>query len=202
MDIRAVVAHYKVRHRSRATQELDSFRQEKTLADAVARAARASKPDGSRYSHQWRLKPEDLERAAKKLETRLAAIERAQNFGILWEAIRSAVSHLAGLGELYVYDTSLRIGAKKETLPARIYLHAGTRDGAKALGIDIKGRKVIDRFELPLALQDLQPHEIEDVLCIYKAHFTGERPDLDANEACWIDGDEDEEAALATLRCP
>lgn len=198
MDLAAVVRHYKAKYRARAKLELDSFRAEKSLGAAIARAALAAKPDGRRYSHQRRLKPEDLARSAEKLATRIAAIERAQNFGILLDEIKSAVGHLAGLGELYIYDTALRIGAKKGTLPARIYLHAGTRAGARALGIDVKQRKVIDKFELPAELHELELHEVEDLLCIYKQHFTGERPDLDENEACWTEDDED--AAFASLR--
>ena len=75
---------------------------------------------------------------------------------------------VGGLGELYVYDTALRIGAKLNLLPNKVYLHAGTRSGAEALGFDGKAT-VLNVSDLPRELQKLEPHEIEDVLCIFKA---------------------------------
>jgi hypothetical protein len=48
-----------------------------------------------------------------------------------------------------------------------VYLHAGTRRGARALGLD-HGSDSVSPNQLPPALRRLQPHEVEDVLCIYK----------------------------------
>jgi hypothetical protein len=191
MDLRAIVWHYKQKRRPRAQAELDSFRSEATLEAAVRRAALAMDSDGKRYSHQRRLKIEDLERAAARLSQRASVIANATNFAQLVDAVKTSVGHFAGLGKLYIYDTALRIGAKKGTLPTRIYLHAGTHDGARKLGIDIEGRKVLDRFELPAPLQELEPHEIEDVLCIYKTHFGADAGDLDDLADCWPDDEDD-----------
>jgi hypothetical protein len=49
--------------------------------------------------------------------------------------------------------------------PDRIYLHAGTREGARALGL---GGTALSKSELPKAFHRLSPGEIEDCLCIYK----------------------------------
>ena len=68
---------------------------------------------------------------------------------------------------LYVYDTAWRIGAKLELEPELVYLHAGTRKGAKALGLDSR-RENIDPQDLPLPLQRLRPIHIENFLCLYK----------------------------------
>jgi hypothetical protein len=65
-------------------------------------------------------------------------VERARNFAELFEMIHTAVHPIPGLGELYVYDTALRIGAKLNLLPDKAYLHAGTRSGARALGLDAR----------------------------------------------------------------
>lgn len=48
-----------------------------------------------------------------------------------------------------------------------MYLHAGTRVGASALGFDPRARAV-ELEQLPAPLRELKPHEVEDVLCIYK----------------------------------
>lgn len=79
----------------------------------------------------------------------------------------SAIGVLHGIGELTVYDTALRIGAKLGLLPKKVYLHAGTRAGARALGLNWKATSLAVR-ELPSELLTLTPHEIEDCLCIFK----------------------------------
>jgi hypothetical protein len=48
-----------------------------------------------------------------------------------------------------------------------VYLHAGTRIGARHLGLG-RGRVWLRPEELPLAFQVLRPYEIEDCLCIYE----------------------------------
>lgn len=53
-----------------------------------------------------------------------------------------------------------------------MFLHAGTRTGARALGLDTS-RQAISPDELPKAFRKLNPREIEDVLCIYKDQLAG-----------------------------
>jgi hypothetical protein len=74
---------------------------------------------------------------------------------------------IPGIGELTVYDTALRIGAHFGLEPERVYVHAGTREGARALGFENR-RTTIDMNELPEPLQRLSAREAEDMLCIYK----------------------------------
>ena len=64
-------------------------------------------------------------------------------------------------------DTALRIGAKLGIRPDRVYLHRGTREGARALKLDAS-QATIDVSQLPPAFQRLDAREIEDCLCIYK----------------------------------
>ncbi|MEO0269567.1 MAG: hypothetical protein ABIN73_07505 [candidate division WOR-3 bacterium] len=55
--------------------------------------------------------------------------------------------------------------------PDKVYLHAGTKEGAKNLGLNTKGKKALQINELPKELKDLSPIEIEDILCIYRDKF-------------------------------
>lgn len=183
--LRRVVDAYKIKYRSRAQAELESFRAETALEAAVCRAALAEHPDGTRYSHQRRRSPEELRRGVKNLIRDLSKIESAQNFAQILAAVEAAVAHLKGLNELYIYDVALHIGAFKGMLPTRVYLHSGTREGALALGLDAKKRVAIDMFELPGPLKELAPHEVEDVLCIYKHVFTGEAELDDVEPICF-----------------
>src|SRR5215468_2342022 len=90
-----------------------------------------------------------------------------------WIAVFSSTQKTAVLSggckykpRMYVYDTALRIGAKLGVFPKEVYLHAGTRVGARKLGLDASKPTVKMSF-LPTHLRTLRPHEVEDVLCIF-----------------------------------
>jgi len=137
------------------------------LSDAIRLAALAVSSKGKRYSHQRRLSKTALEQAQDILLENEELMRQSQDFDDLFLLFERLLSSVKELGELYIYDTALRIGAKIGVFPERVYLHTGTRIGAKALGFD--GRmKTLEVSQLPEWLQQLQPHEIEDVLCIFK----------------------------------
>lgn len=52
--------------------------------------------------------------------------------------------------------------------PERVYIHAGTRAGARALGL-YRRQEYLEPEELPEPFQRLRPAEVEDCLCIYKS---------------------------------
>jgi hypothetical protein len=76
------------------------------------------------------------------------------------------------LDRLKAIDRALRIGAKLGLQPTKEYLHAGTRVGARTLGLDWRA-PVVDVRDLPRPLRTLAPHEIEDVLCVFKSRLVG-----------------------------
>lgn len=65
-------------------------------------------------------------------------IARAESSEALHALVARQLREVAGIGELYVYDTAFRIGAYLRLPPTRVYLHAGTRDGARALQLDYR----------------------------------------------------------------
>jgi hypothetical protein len=167
MKPEAIIRTYITQIRPRANEELDWFRKQPTLSEAIRWAALAVSSKGKRYSHQRRLSETTLEQARDILLENEERIRQSQDFDDLFVLLERLLSPVKGLGELYIYDTALRIGVKIGVSPERVYLHAGTRVGAKALGFD--GRmKTLGVSQLPEWLQQLQPHEIEDVLCIFK----------------------------------
>ncbi len=97
--------------------------------------------------------------------------EEVRTFEELLERVETLIGAIEGVGRLMVYDTSLRIGARVGVEPDRVYLHAGTREGARALGL-ATDRGFLFMEELPLQLRRLKPREVEDLLCIYKAELT------------------------------
>jgi hypothetical protein len=154
-----------------ASRELASFAAEPTLEDAVSRAALAVRFNGKRlvmYAHQRRVPRRAREASRERLVG--AELEKCASFHELFQAVEAVIRPIAGIGELTVYDTALRIGAKLGLEPDRVYLHAGTRVGIRHLGLDWHGES-IPLAKLPHALQTMRPWQVEDILCIYKAWF-------------------------------
>jgi len=157
MKLDSIVRAYLQKHAKRAVDELDWFRHQATVLDAVFLAATATDRKHKRYRHQCRIPKRALQLAKKALTQDAAALQSAADFDALYETVKRCVSSIKGIGSLYIYDTSLRIGARLQKLPERVYLHAGTRRGAKALHLDHRTESLAVS-ELPVALRRLAPH--------------------------------------------
>jgi hypothetical protein len=102
------------------------------------------------------------------LSQSIREIRSCLNFEELIKLMGKKIGNIPGIGQLTVYDTALRIGANLGIEPKIVYLHCGTRVGAKTLGINIRKKDTLNPSELPDAFSKLSPSEIEDCLCIYK----------------------------------
>jgi hypothetical protein len=163
-----IVRAYLRNHRQRARAEADFYSRLPSLAEAVRRASRAERPDGKRHAHQTRVRRAALRAAERRLErVRLA---RVRDFQSLHSLVGATIGRVHGIGELMIYDTTSRIGAKLGLEPEVVYLHAGTRAGARALGLD-SSAAYLRATDLPAPLRTLRPREVEDLLCIYKRRF-------------------------------
>jgi len=167
----AIAADYVKRHRRHAERELAYFRILRTDEDAISRAALAQLPSGKRHPHQYRVPRAALEESRRRLLDHMSALRGAESFDELFEVIAATIGSIPGIGELAVYDTALRVGARFGLEPTKVYLHAGTRKGVKALGLGQR-RDTIEMAELPSDLRTLTAREAEDLLCIYKSEFT------------------------------
>jgi hypothetical protein len=161
-----LVRHYISNKRSEAQEELDSFRGQ-PFEEALKRAALGIDKRGKRLSHQRRLKGSVLRKTRNILLEAANELQRCRSFDQLHNLVKEHLKGIRGLAELYYYDTALRVGARLGRMPKRVYLHRGTRDGARALGLDWRSDS-LDPRALPKALAVLEPYEIEDFLCIYK----------------------------------
>ena len=163
-----IVAHYMAEKKPGADNERRWFRIQQKIHEAVRLAGLASGPNGRRFRHQYRIPRKALERASRALLRDLRRLGRCRSFEALFQQVGATISRIPRIGPLMVYDTALRIGARLGLSPEQVYLHAGTRHGAEALGCD-HGRTSISLNELPRPLNGLTPEEAEDVLCIYAA---------------------------------
>ncbi len=128
-----IVNEYKIDHQKNSESELQWFSNQKTLSNAVSQAALALKENGKKCDHQRRIKKPALEDSEKKLIKEIKKIEQLKNknFDGLHNEVGELIGGIKGIGELTIYDTALRIGAKLKLEPKKVYLHAGTRVGAK-----------------------------------------------------------------------
>ena len=166
-----LVEAYILEYRQRAEEELDFYRNQRSLRAAVNMAALCTTKDATKHPHQWRLRNQVLNEASSILSGSLPEIRRCKEFDALMKLVEEKLMHLHGLGELTKYDIAHRVGNYFDLQPAKVYLHRGTRDGAKALGFD-KRLASIDVSMLPRAFLRLKPYEIEDCLCIYKSELS------------------------------
>lgn len=168
MIIATYVTDYIQRFRPAKREEIAFFAKQATLSDAIRIAATCQRADGKRHPHQRRIPRAVLGAAERKLRAEAQNLSTAKSFEELHAIVDSLIGPIAGVGELTVYDIAHRIGAFLGFEPVNVYLHAGTRAGAAALGFH--GR-VIERDRLPNALAQLTAAEIEDFLCIFKDHL-------------------------------
>jgi hypothetical protein len=174
-DLDSIVSRYIIRHRPEAIRELETFRNQPTLRGCIreaglARTWDAKKKRWKRLNHQRRIPSDTLRVWANALLRKQTQMSSCKSFETLLSILDKEGRKFWKDGELTVYDTAMRIGAYLNVAPEAIYLHAGTRQGAKALRID-GSRRSIRPDELPEAFRRLKPYEIEGCLCIYKDHL-------------------------------
>lgn len=161
--ISAIVDAYIANHREPAGRELQYYVMQRSLTQAIEKAALSRLPSSKRHPHQCRIAGVTLAKAAELLaQTNFSSVS---NFNDLHVLVNRAIGPIEGIGPLAVYDIAHRIGAYLGHAPNQVYLHRGTLVGARALGL---GGKVVQMNDLPRAFRRLTPAEVEDCLCIYK----------------------------------
>lgn len=168
---RGILEEYDGRGCCGCEDQIAWFQQQPSLRVAIETAARAIDAWGRRFSHQFRIRRVAIREATTALLAIEQQLARAQSFDDVFESVTRQLQGVAWIGELFRYDTAFRIGAYLRLFPTRVYLHAGTRLGARALGLDYK-KAALEMSEVPAALRHRRPHEIEDILCIYKDRFS------------------------------
>jgi hypothetical protein len=123
------------------------------------------------YRHQHRLGAVILRSAGEKLSKQTNLIAQCQSFEELLQRVQSATRPVHQFGPLAVYDTALRIGAKRDMWPEVVYLHAGTMKGYKELMKTRVKQGWVPLDDLPEEVRVLEPHHAENFLCIFEGLF-------------------------------
>jgi len=171
MKLLEIIEEYKAWRQENPDTWINHCKNQEHIEDAIIYAALSENHLGKRNSHQYRLKKITLENFAAKLVDVKEEIIDAKSFEELFGIIE--FNKPQGVGDLTCYDAALRIGARINLYPEKIYLHTGTRRGAeKILGKKVN-RKFILQSDLPELFQNenISNAEIEEILCIYKDRF-------------------------------
>ncbi len=188
-SLREMVREYIACKRPYKKGERDYFRG-LSLEEAIETAALAKNSEGKRSGHHRRRTPTQLAHGKTKLIALFSQIKRCESFDQLHKLVVKATDRVKGLGELYGYDTAYVIGVRLGLRPKKVYLHAGTRKGAQALGFP-GNLPHLEPSDLPAELQLLKACEMEDFLCIYEAafrklsRFKRSRTEREAHERRW-----------------
>lgn len=169
-NIGDIVDCYILVYRDKHKDELNFYRDQVSLRKAVSLSAHCIGISG-KHPHQRRLTEKTLNSAASELGSVLKAIGKCRDFASLIGLLEHTLETVRGIGELTTYDIAHRVGAYLGIEPELVYLHRGTREGAKILGISSK-LHAIEPSALPSAFRRLRPYEMEDALCIYKDELT------------------------------
>ena len=165
MTLDDIVSDYIRDYRDDARKELRFFEIQRSPSVAIRKAALCELPSGNRHPHQHRIARALLEQVEARLQGIGRELARAADFAALHLAVDDEIGGIKGIGALTVYDIAHRIGAHFGKAPELVYLHAGTRTGARVF--NIRGNSFDPRI-LPKAFSRLACSEIEDCLCIYK----------------------------------
>lgn len=172
-DLRAIAERYMEAFHKAAEEERLAPTRLPSLTEAIFSAARCMLPNGRRHSHQRRIPKIALGEAEQRLLAAERALAGAGRFDDLYAIIANELRQVRSIGPLTIYDIATRIGSHLGWQPERVYLHAGTRVGANAIGV--KGRNGvpvrIDTF--PAELRVLSAYHLENLLCIFKAELAG-----------------------------
>lgn len=165
-----IVQDYIARIRPGAASELSYYGGRSSLAETIRMGAMAIRFDGKRHDHQRRIPAQSLTQFAWRLTQYEADIRTCRTFAELHTLVKNLSIDIDRIGALAVYDTTTRIGAKLRLFPREVYLHAGTKEGASALGVDTHAESVSPSV-FPHPFKKLRAYEIEDFLCIYKSEL-------------------------------
>lgn len=165
MTLNDIVSYYIRTYRDNARREMRFFEIQRSPSAAIRKAALCMLPNGKRHPHQRRIPSAVLEQAEVRLQAIGRSLAKAADFDDLHRLVEQQIGGIHGVGALTVYDIAHRLGAYLGKAPKLVYLHAGTRKGARVF--NISGDSIHPK-NLPNAFSRLRPAEIEDCLCIYK----------------------------------
>ena len=170
MQAAEAVERYIHEKRLKRLDELAFYVERPSFEETIVTSA-LSQRNGKRESHQRRIPAHALRRSADRLRQHARSLRQTRSFeelhGMIQYLLTSRSKKIRGIGPLTVYDIAIRIAARKNLEPARVYLHAGARAGARRVRVPNWRADSIRKSELPAEFHKLSEAECENCLCIY-----------------------------------
>ncbi|MCU0321323.1 MAG: hypothetical protein MUE72_02840 [Chitinophagaceae bacterium] len=147
-------------------EKMKEYYEKLTLPSAIQNAAKGIDYHGKVNSHQWRVKIVNREEGANKLAIQEEEISNCKTFEQVFVIVEEVRKNTNGLGNLWSYDTALRISFNKHLYPKKVYIQAGVVKGLKKLGMAIPDSRSLEKNKFSSELQILEPYQIEGFLCV------------------------------------
>lgn len=175
-SLKEILDDYKLRKNDFWRKVMSFYTGLSDIDEAIKHASKFHKDQTHCDEHQRRILKDSKRKFATLLKKLKAQILTCANFKDLYDLLKKKCKP-AGIGDLAIYDTAMRLGAYlekstgKDFTPQEVYLHNGTAAGATSL----KKMNKISYSSNPVPLsvfsnlfKGLKPFEIEEVLCVYK----------------------------------
>ena len=150
--------------------ELERFFKSISFPSAVEYAASGITPHRKIHPHQRRIGVKRLRQSVDMLKKNLPAIRKAKSFADLFKITKRVQLELKGLGDLWAYDTALRMAFNrgKTFYPQAVFVQAGVLKGVKKIfsKILVNG-PTFPMKVFPKEIQTLKPFEVGDFLSVW-----------------------------------
>ncbi|OFX20381.1 MAG: hypothetical protein A2033_13370 [Bacteroidetes bacterium GWA2_31_9] len=146
--------------------KIKEFYEKLSFAEAIEKASSGINPNGKMDRHMCHIGYKVCNQGYELLKNDENKIQNCLCFEKLIE-ITNNLTSIQGLGDLWSYDTALRIGFNLGVYPNKVYVHAGVRKGVKKIAPNIKIKRKMDLSQFPAEMQTLTHYEAENFLCIY-----------------------------------
>lgn len=164
-----------IERRSRTLAYYRTLNIEEAIDGALGKLAFINEGQRARETHFDHIRHNAIENATEPLRNLIPLLKRANSFMEIWSLVNEQIYHIFGTGNLFVYDTALRIALTFQNngmLPLHVFLHSDPLKSAYHFGIrHPKNQPYVERImfeEICGEFRNMQSHEIENFLCIYK----------------------------------
>lgn len=205
-DFSAICEDFQWRYvdRKKTDQVIIFCRKAPSFEDAVRRAVESRDENGKHHNHQSKVDIVARRTLGKLIVAKKREIKRIkktllsddQALYARFDALHDLIDDIKpyGIGPVTVYDVAVRVGAYHGIEPQSVYMHAGVRQGIRALEAahsrwvlgdnpgpgpgralaDLRGAarlKRVPMYLFPEPLNKMRADDVEDILCTYREVF-------------------------------
>jgi hypothetical protein len=168
MSLQWEIADYQ-ENELRELHELKRFFQSLSFQAAVEYASSGVTPHRKIHPHQRGIGVKLLRRSATLLKKQLPLLRKARSFAHLFIITEACKSELKGLGDLWSYDTALRMAFNRgrSFYPQTVFVQRGVRKGVRKIFSEKSFKeRTLPMKIFPKEMRSMKPFEAENFLCV------------------------------------